>query len=172
MSTKPKLVNNLLSKYGIPIDLSEILKEEKISLYLEEMESTVSGFLVLGKSDVVIAVNKLHHPNRQRFTIAHELGHYFLHPKRSTTFIDMTETIYMRDNLSGIGINKCEIEANEFAADLLMPEKFLREKVAQHAIDYFDDTLLREIASELKVSIQALSIRFGSLGLMSISSNK
>lgn len=76
-----------------------------------------SGYLV--KDEKKIYVNILEHPVRQRFTIAHEIGHYYLNHE-NTGFL-------MRDERLNIGSKKEDQEANAFAMELLMPEnKFIK----------------------------------------------
>ncbi len=65
---------------------------------------------------------------RQRFTIAHELGHFFLHRASSTVFVDAAP-IFFRDESSSNGSQREEIEANAFAAELLMPEDAIRQRL-------------------------------------------
>lgn len=72
-----------------------------------------SGYLV--KDEKKIYVNISEHPVRQRFTIAHEIGHYYLNHE-NTGFL-------MRDERLNIGSKKEDQEANAFAMELLMPEK-------------------------------------------------
>lgn len=63
--------------------------------------------------DFTVFVPRLTSPRRDRFTIAHELGHYFLHYARP----GMTgEMVFNRG-----GSDRAETEANFFAAALLMP---------------------------------------------------
>lgn len=59
-------------------------------------------------------INSLHHPHRQRFTIAHEIGHRVKHTRELSSFEDKT---FFRNGDS----NLIEIQANKFAAELLMP---------------------------------------------------
>jgi len=55
---------------------------------------------------------------RQRFSIAHEIGHFILHQKQGQLFIDKTYKVFLRDQLSSSGENIQEIQANQFAAAL------------------------------------------------------
>ena len=81
----------------------------------------------------IIGVNALHHPNRQRFTVAHECGHLILHKAQITkeVHVDKDFPMLMRDSVSAAGVNEMEIEANVFAAELLMPGSFSREGAGQ-----------------------------------------
>ena len=67
----------------------------------------------------IIGVNALHHPNRQRFTIAHECGHLNLHRARITkeVHVDKAFPMLMRDSVSAAGVEETEFEANLFAAN-------------------------------------------------------
>ena len=58
-----------------------------------------------------------------------------------------------------------EKEANYFAAELLMPAKFLRQELEGKRLDLFDDSgTLEKLAKKYKVSVQALTIRLTNLG--------
>lgn len=90
---------------------------------------------------------------RQRFTIAHELGHFVLHRQSQTAFNCSTESIYSgSDNLAQI-----EREADDFASNLLMPGNLLRERIEGQEIDFH---LLGDLAQEFGVSLEAMCIRF------------
>ncbi len=114
---------------------------------------------VKGKRNFTIYISNFTSDRRDRFTIAHELGHYLLHyppilkdnPKvemKATRWVDETDKDQMR----------AEWEANWFAAAFLMPEKAFRAKYGHH-VD------IGEIADHFKVSVSAAKIRAQSLGL-------
>ena len=67
---------------------------------------------------------------RQRFTIAHELGHRALHPGREL-ILDVPVRVNLRDKTSSMASDIEEIEANAFAATLLMPEQMIRDQLSQ-----------------------------------------
>jgi Zn-dependent peptidase ImmA (M78 family) len=109
----------------------------------------------------LIGANKSNHPNRQRFTIAHELGHYFLHAGH--TVLDegrLAYTVNLRNSESSKGEDNDEREANLFAAELLMPAKFLREDLDGVELDLLEDSkFLSDLANKYRVSLQALTFR-------------
>lgn len=91
-------------------------------------------------------------PERQRFTLAHELGHFVLHRDSHASFNCDKESIYTgADTLKLI-----EREADEFASNLLMPGDLLRQRITGKRIDFH---LLRELAKEFGVSLEAMCIR-------------
>jgi Zn-dependent peptidase ImmA (M78 family) len=122
-----------------------------------------SGVLVRTGDSAVIGVNVMHHPNRQRFTIAHELGHYMLH--KPGTYVDRA---FYRNTESGSGTIKEEREANQFAAALLMPASWVEGEAQNHSLDLGDDTSLVALAEEFGVSSQAMSFRLTNLGLVGL----
>lgn len=151
---------NLLRQhqYSIPVDVHQVALDLGLTIVERDLEDQVSGMLVIKRIGGIIAVNEHHHPNRQRFTIAHEIGHYQLHRDDNNVFIDATR-VFFRDTASAEGHHLQEIVANTFAAELLMPEQHIREILRNQPIDAFDDTAVRRIATQFGVSSQALTIR-------------
>jgi Zn-dependent peptidase ImmA (M78 family) len=78
-------------------------------------------------------------------------------------FIDRGSIKYNRDAKSAEGTNNKEIEANRFAAELLMPRKFLEKDLANMALDVEDESTINELAKKYKVSLQALAWRINRL---------
>jgi Zn-dependent peptidase ImmA (M78 family) len=152
-------------EYSIPVNVYSIAEAHNIIVRPETLEEAVSGLLVIQDDHAVIAVNERHHPNRQRFTIAHEIGHFLLHRDSATVFIDASP-LFFRDERSAKGTDVEEIEANTFAAELLMPEPVLRELVNDQAVDPFDERALQRLAAEFGVSTLALTIRLTRLNLI------
>lgn len=102
-----------------------------------------------GDSGFAIYVNKDHHPNRRRFTTAHEIAHFILHENAIGDGV-VDDGLY-RSRLS----NSMEAEANQLAADILMPWHLLRPLI---------DGGLRDVdrlAEKFEVSKSAMSIRLG-----------
>src|SRR5260370_41830664 len=120
------LVEQLLQKHGIseaPVPVHTIAKSEGLSVVEASLNAEVSGALVRTQGLSGIAVNSSHHPNRRRFTVAHELSHFLLDHKGKEDHIDWQFTIIRRDGVSSEASDFQEIEANFFAASLLMPKK-------------------------------------------------
>ncbi len=155
------------SNRDLPIDVESIAQELNIVVRLQALDSTVSGVLVIKGDSAVVGVNADHHPHRRRFTIAHELGHYVLHGAVSRVFIDGSPMFY-RDQHSADGSELEEIEANAFAAELLMPEGLVRDAVGGQLLDAFDDATVRRLATQFAVSVQAMTIRLTKLGLLTL----
>lgn len=159
----------LLAAHGVeqpPIDVRAIAESQGITVIFAEMEDSVSGFLIQKPDATVIGVNAAHHPNRQRFTLAHELAHHHLHPGTPTVYIDNAMLHFRGEDIYETS-DPNEIEANTFAAALLMPEAFLKSDVAGRRMDIADEHAVRALARRYEISPQALTIRLVELGLIS-----
>jgi Zn-dependent peptidase ImmA (M78 family) len=120
--------------------------------------SNFSGVLLRKEDVAFMAINSDESPTRQRFTIAHELGHFFLHETKET-FIDY------RDNKKNIVRDKREIDANKFAAALLMPKKLLLKDVKSFLGNGLDKEITTFLAKKYEVSEDAMTFRLMNLNL-------
>jgi len=157
-----------LSIKTIPTPLDEIAKHFNITIQEDDFEGDISGVLFRDpdENQTIIGVNSRHFKQRQNFTIAHELGHFMLHEGNKFR-IDRNFRVNFRDNNSSQATDFEEIEANAFAAALLMPENKVREvvkKKLKEGIDLEDSKELEKMASQFGVSEQALLIRLVKLG--------
>lgn len=170
IAAKPhEYAKDLHQKYGstIPIDVYAIAEGEGVHVEEVDLEPNVSGFLVLKEDEVVIGVNKNHHPYRKRFTIAHELGHHLIHGAMaaSNVMTEEGELVFFRDQASESGEIEQERQANQFAADLLMPKDLLKTLVPTK-IRMTDETSIRKLAVKFDVSFAAMSFRLSALKLL------
>ncbi len=156
-------VDALLSKYEVtrpPVDIDRIAEREGAEISYEKLEDDLSGFFVSGKNKFVIGVNRWHHDNRQRFTIAHELGHHSLH---SFDGVHVDKTFRFRSSVSAKAVDIEEIEANTFAAWILIPERILLSDIRSSGIDLQDDSRIEKLANKYEVSQQSMSFRLMNL---------
>ena len=150
---------------GAPVDVERVARSVQIAVRRTPSDDDISGFLLRQAGQAIIGVNTLHHPNRQRFTIAHELGHFVLH-QHDEVHIDRA-VVKLRDRASSKGEDPEEIEANGFAAELLMPEQFLARDLARLTFtDLLDDRGMLRLAKQYQVSVQAMTNRLVGLGYL------
>ena len=145
---------------------------EHLGAAIEEAptKEALSGFLLRGAkpNQVVIGVNKMHSPQRKRFTIGHEIGHLLLHGARGF-HVDEGFRVHRRDQASGEGADETEIEANLFAAELLMPQRFLAADLEEEeSLDLVDDSVIVDLADGYDVSVQAMTFRLANLGYIDL----
>ena len=143
----------IVGHHSFPVDVVKIANKLDFDVFLSDFdEKNVSGMVVNSKDEKSIYVNKNDIPQRQRFTIAHEIGHIVLHHKNEEfSEVDFRNT----DELP----TQKEIEANAFAAALLMPKDIAIEKWNE-----FQD--VDDFADYFKVSKSAAAIRLINLGLI------
>jgi Zn-dependent peptidase ImmA (M78 family) len=158
-----RLLNNSdVSKAPVPV--RRIARDLNIDVRFSPTREDVSGALVVKGGAAFIAVNDTHHENRQRFTIAHEIGHFCLHNPKEGVHFDEDFRVYGRNSKSSLASNPQEIEANQFAAELLMPEQFLM--VDFSAMKGALEDIVVRLAKKYKVSPQAMEYRLANLGLL------
>lgn len=120
-------------------------------------DSDVSGFYYRQQDQRVIGINASHPRTRQRFTVAHEIGHAHLNAHDN---LHVDRSFKLRDTLSAKGVDSLEIEANAFAAELLMPQEMLIERLRKRGgLDLDDPSAVQDLAKEFDVSTQAMLIR-------------
>jgi Zn-dependent peptidase ImmA (M78 family) len=148
-----------------PVDPARIAENALgIVIATTAMSPDMSGMLVREPGRVVIGVNEGHSASRQRFTIAHELGHFHLHKGRPM-IIDSDVRVNFRDPVSSMATDREEIEANRFAAALLMPDHMVRSWVVNGSFQTARD-LVELLAKSFKVSKAAVNFRLVNLGLI------
>lgn len=138
----------------LPVDVLSIVKDLGLNAYSlsdEEIMQGVSGRYDSTSGVPAVFVNTQEPLTRQRFTLAHELGHFCLN--HGNSFRDTRETLYSYDHK--------EYSANLFAADLLMPEDYVKHYIFSEGI-----TSVAELADIFLVSYSAMKIRLERLGLL------
>jgi hypothetical protein len=140
-----------------PVDVDAIARDLGIKVYLDDLGEDIFGTLKRdrhrgGWSGYMIQLNRNNVPNRRRFTLAHEIAHFILH--RDLVEAGIIDKIQYRSFLS----NMHESQANQLAADILMPRELVERESA-------NDEDNRPLWARFSVSDAAMAIRLRSLGL-------
>ena len=138
---------------AIPVDPARIAGRMGIEVSNAYLDPDVAG--AIEKRDgqpAAIYLSADDHPNRKRFTCAHEIGHFVRHGEEDFEYVDY------RDGTASMGIDEEERFANAFAAALLMPEKEVRRL---HGMGMHE----RDMAGAFGVSEAAMVNRLKNLGL-------
>ena len=155
MSNVQSKVNALLAHFwagrSLPVDPAEIARRRGVEVKPLNGPSSDSGWFLFVEGKPTIFYNQYESANRQRFTIAHELAHYELeHGPRP------------RDSAAAFNLynfDPVESEANRFAAELLMPESWVRWYVDNATVS------VTALANAFQVSEVAMKYRLKNLGL-------
>tara|TARA_R110000751_G_scaffold39719_15_gene94591 strand:- start:39547 stop:40083 length:537 start_codon:yes stop_codon:yes gene_type:complete len=169
------VVLNILKDYGInkaPVSIEEIIRSQGINLKKTDLGNEISGILLIEDGKVTIGVNKTESPYRQRFSMAHELGHFNLHCDQkdleNKMFVDKTnlKVMYRKANFSQRELRR-EREANSFAASILMPthliESALDNLLASNPF-VADEEIIERLAEDFEVSEISMGYRLSNLG--------
>lgn len=156
---------------GYYLELDKLCEKLQLKCYLADFGTDkISGALIRDENGETysVYVNRKHSKNRQRFTIAHECGHYISYLndsysaeplKRTGKFEDRVVTrkgspaVFRAEGVT----SDAETEANQIAAELLMPMKEVEELID-------DDVSIERMAEYFGVSESAMSIRLKALG--------
>ncbi len=152
-----------------PVNVEQVAKRLGLKIVRLDLGDEISGLLISKGDSTVIAVQQSDPPNRQRFTIAHEIAHFYLRHQFKPgdhVHVDRGHLITPRNSRSSTGVDAKEIEANQFAACLLMPSKLLRERIKALKVKSLCDDHVEKLAGEFKVSEQAMTIRLSTLGFL------
>ena len=144
----------ILRDLGFPhpreIDLKDLAMDRNVLVREGDMKGA-EGRLLRKKNSGVIHIRKGINPEgRRRFTIAHELGHWELHEKYSQFLCNAED---MRD----YGRSPLEVEANHFAAELLMPGSHFKAACGNREPSL---ELIESLAAEFETTLTATAIRY------------
>lgn len=144
---------------SLPVDPFEIAERHEIIVEAKpDTSEGVSGML-LRYDDVFGIMYATHIPSEgfQRFSVAHELGHYFLDGHIDHVFADGN----IHASQAGFSSkDPYELEADHFAAGLLMPDKFFRREQSQHEPGL---RAIEAMAERCRTSLTATAIRYAEL---------
>ena len=154
-------VMEVLKKYTqvAPVDVDSIARELGVHLVRDYLVGISGKIQRDAKGKYTIVVNASDSPARQRFTIAHEIAHFLYHRDLigdgvadSPAYRSPDERIYNDTPLE----KRHEVQANQFAANLLMPKELVRSLEL-----HFPNLSDAELADRLGVSLPALRVRKG-----------
>lgn len=150
-----EIVKRFTSSY--PVKVGELAQELGLKVTRAPLPPKISG-LIKPSDDAPagfeIRVNKYESPERQRFTVAHEVAHYLLH--RDEIGSGVVDSIMYRSNLT----SRKETEANKLAADIVMPAKAVGRELERLGGRRTDD-VVEELAARFRVSVPAMKVRLG-----------
>lgn len=154
--------------YTPPVPIEKIARLKGAEVIPYELGDEISGILVINDQKGIIGYNPSDSKRRQRFTIAHELGHYLLHHNSKDLFLDRDflvvkyrgKKVYSRSEL------RQESEANAFAASILMPKSLIIAELEKEEYSKLkENELIEELAKAFDVSVHAMTYRLSDLNI-------
>ena len=155
MPPEVKLAQRLIQRRNLcpPVDVKRLLQEFAVVEYVDfpvQIDGLCLGLKAAGRKPSAL-VNKSSYPTRQRFTLAHELGHVLI-PWHMGSIIDEIDVA----DFSNDGYLAVEAEANRFASELLMPTDWVKRQI--RSVERPLEALFR-VSSLAAVSPRAASIK-------------
>ena len=152
-----------LTSSGDVTQLDQLASAEEVSIYYDDYEGAFDGMLLFDNRDFHIHINyaKGNHPNskRGRFTLAHELGHYFIDEHRVGL---KSGSLKPHGSVTGLATKDLiELEADYFASSLLMPEEKFKARASGKRFSL--DTII-DLSDSFQSSIVSSVIRFSEVG--------
>ena len=152
----------LIKQFGVkspPVPIERMARALGVKVEYAPFDDELSGLAFIKEGVPMIGINSLHHPNRQRFTLAHELAHIQLHRNQLEIAVHVDKGSLRRDLVSAAGTDSNEREANAFAAELLMPRALLAAFLDGKNLDLENEALVAGLAKKFRVSLMALQHR-------------
>lgn len=150
-------IDNLVQEYQktAPVDVFNLARAMGIQVKRSpHLGDDIAGLIRKDRSGSYRIVTNASHPIvRRRFTVAHEIAHFVLH--RDLIGDGIKDDVLYRSGLGGA----LEVQANSYAANILMPWHLIMEIVEKLPED--STNLIEELAEKLRVSKTAMSIRLG-----------
>jgi transcriptional regulator with XRE-family HTH domain len=140
----------------LPVDVRAIAIDLGVAVGTRPFPDALSALIVRHGQNAAIGVNATQAPVRQRFSIAHELGHFVLH-HTDQHFIEYGAAPSVEGESPGYSW-QAEQQANQFAAELLMPADSVRADAPQLS--------LTRLVRRYDVSEAAMGFRLANLGLL------
>ncbi|MEN5176051.1 hypothetical protein D3C73_1049480 [compost metagenome] len=148
-------VRNAISEH--PVKVGKLAQNLGIEVFRSPLPPKISGMIQPSQSGgrgYEIRVNKYEVPERQRFTLAHEIAHFLLH--KSDIRSGVVDSVMYRSALT----SRKEAEANRLAADIVMPMDAVRKELAALG-GIADEETAKQLAYIFKVSLPAMRVRLG-----------
>jgi len=158
-----RMARQYLRKYRVsapPVAVELILFDEGVWVEKVGYPDETAGESWWEEGVAHIAVNRTHPRARQRFTLAHEFGHVALrhheHPQQDLSFL--SRRLREPEGIAWEPADPMEVEANQFAAELLMPGALFRKDWQRYRSP-------RRLAARYEVSEEAAAWRMRALGV-------
>lgn len=156
LSSPEKILQKLGADNPQDINLQYLCEECNLTIEYASDMSADAEIIIAPNHHGIITINQNQHPYRQRFSIAHELGHWHLHRKQGMFACD-TSHGHSRSFFDMESGKEKERQADRFAADLLMPSYMLKPLVKGFSEINF--SCIKNLSETFKTSISATAIQ-------------
>lgn len=152
----------LLNDIGIDevseIGIENIIAGLDATLIEESLNNNCDGKIIFGEKKTIIKINKdIEFASRKKFALAHEIGHLVLHKNLDLPDDNFTTLNVVSGSEKFLKNGSHELEANEFASELLMPSKlFLKEARGKK----FSPKLIKDLSERFETSLTSTLFKY------------
>jgi Zn-dependent peptidase ImmA (M78 family) len=148
------IIQSLQIRHPSEINIKEISMERGVYIRERDIGGAEAWLVRKGNRAIITVSSRLHEQGRKNFAIAHELGHFELHSD-SQLMICSDEDMYVWNR-----IKSQEVEANEFASSILMPQDIFFRYIQKEAPNM---DRVSELSGEFGTTLTATAIRYAQL---------
>ncbi len=160
MSLSNAIVRQIIDEYDLTLEdltsrFEDICWARGAVVQYKKVDGAEAKIAMSGDRAIITADPNGYYKTRIRFAVAHELGHFELHRNRRSSFV--CDQKALNEWFSQQELAKLEVEANEFASEILLPEEFVRTDFTSASPSI---QLLETVAEKYNVSLGATAKRF------------
>lgn len=158
------LKKNCVNK--VPVNIEEVVASHGIRLHICPLPEGIKGTLHMLEDPIIMISEELSETER-RFMTAHEFGHALMHFYKGFVHVDKNTYLYKGTDQ----MHAQEIEANRFAAELLMPKFLVKSEIGKAGIEVLDMEMeggIPRLALEFSVNPVNMCLRLQSLGYLNL----
>ncbi len=159
MKTPEDKARELIQFYGLSspedVNLEELANAERVLIEETDLKGCLGKISFTPRYGLIKIDSKIREPGQKRFTIGHELGHFFLEKDSNVHGCEANDLFSFKAD------KRREENANRFATELLMYRPWFDTFTEGRKIDF---GLIKEAAGYFGVSLSAAAIRYAHAG--------
>lgn len=148
------IIKKLRIREPSEIDLEDIAMERGVLVRERVLKGSEARLVRKGRTGIITVDKCIPEEGRKRFAVAHDLGHFELHRESQLIFCTEQDMVVWNEN------KPQEIEANEFAANILMPESLFMVRIGKEKPNL---DIVKALAGEFRTTLTATAVRYAQL---------
>lgn len=149
-----EIIKTLRIREPSEIELEDIAMVRGVLVRERFLKGSEARLVRRGRSGIITVDKSIPEEGRKRFAVAHDLGHFELHRESQLLFCTEQDMVVWNEN------KPQEIEANEFAANMLMPESLFKVHLGKEKPNL---DMVKFLAGEFRTTLTAAAVRYAQL---------
>jgi Zn-dependent peptidase ImmA (M78 family) len=149
-----EIIKKLRIREPSEIDLKDIAMERGVLVRERVLKGSEARLVRKGRTGIITVDKYIPEEGRKRFAVAHDLGHFELHRESQLMFCTEQDMVVWNEN------KPQEIEANEFAANMLMPGSLFTVRLGKEKPNL---DMVKSLAGEFRTTLTATAVRYAQL---------